>query len=152
MCMIEPPQADAKEKEYAEALRASMETSDSLSKYLPLINQDEHNLILEHLEQPFNDFILPFMVSEEAVHFSTDVGNVSWVCPVAQICSTTACAGTAGHTWQQTAQGKSSFAHKGMLYAAKVMANTTARLIFKPEILLAAKKEFDHRREISAKY
>ena len=33
-------------------------------------------------------------------------------------------AGTALHSWQAVAQGKSSIAHKGMLYAAKIMALT----------------------------
>ena len=45
---------------------------------------------------------------------STDVGDVSWVCPTAQINAVTEAAGTPGHSWQQVSQGKSSIAHKGM--------------------------------------
>ena len=55
---------------------------------------------------------------------STDVGDVSWVVPTGQFNALTWAAGTAGHSWQAVAQGKSSIAHKGMLLAAKVLACT----------------------------
>lgn len=66
---------------------------------------------------------------------STDVGDVSWVCPTGQI--TTACwaEGTAGHSWQVVAQGKSSIAHKGFLAAAKVMATTGYEFLVNPELV-----------------
>ncbi|MCL2565914.1 MAG: M20 family metallopeptidase [Defluviitaleaceae bacterium] len=55
---------------------------------------------------------------------STDVGDVSWVVPTGQFSAATWAVGTAGHSWQAVAQGKSSVAHKGMLLAAKVLACT----------------------------
>ena len=53
---------------------------------------------------------------------STDVGDVSWVVPTAQIRGATHAIGTPGHSWQVTAQGKTPAAHKGMVHVAKVMA------------------------------
>jgi len=73
---------------------------------------------------------------------STDVGDVSWVVPTGQVSVVTCAAGTAFHSWQCVAQGKSSIAHKGMIAAAKVMACTGVDLLTKPELLEAAKKDW----------
>ena len=73
---------------------------------------------------------------------STDVGDVSWVVPTAQVNVVTCAAGTAFHSWQCVAQGKSSIAHKGMIAAAKIMACTGIDLLTKPELLEEAKKDW----------
>ena len=39
-------------------------------------------------------------------------------------------------------QGKSSIAHKGMIAAAKVMANIGAELLLKPELVEKAKEDW----------
>lgn len=72
---------------------------------------------------------------------STDVGDVSWLIPTGQVGATTIANGTPGHSWQLTAQGKSSVAHKGMLLAGKVMAASAIDLILNPEKIEKAKKE-----------
>ena len=74
---------------------------------------------------------------------STDVGDVSWVVPTAQVNVNCYAAGTALHSWQAVAQGKSSIAHKGMLLAGKVLAAAAIDLIEKPETLKAAKDEYE---------
>ena len=56
--------------------------------------------------------------------------------------ATTWASGNPGHSWQNVAMGKSSVAHKGVLYAAKVLAATAADLMTKPELLEKAKAEF----------
>ena len=76
---------------------------------------------------------------------STDVGDVSWVCPTAQIGTVTEAAGTPGHSWQEVAQGKASVAHKGMLYAGKVMAGAAIDLLEDPDKIEEAKKELKKR-------
>lgn len=73
---------------------------------------------------------------------STDIGNVSWVTPVGQVNIACFAAGTALHSWQAVAQGKSSIAHKGMLTAAKVLACTGADLLMNPELLERVKKDW----------
>ncbi len=77
---------------------------------------------------------------------STDVGDVSWVTPTGQI--TTACSalGTPGHSWQIVAQGRMGIGHKGMLYAAKVMALAAAEFMQRPELVQKARDEFKRRR------
>ena len=76
---------------------------------------------------------------------STDVGDVSWVCPTGKIQICTMCAGTGGHTWQRTAQGKSSLAHKGMLYAGRVLAGTAVDLLTQPDSLEEVRQEWSSR-------
>ena len=76
---------------------------------------------------------------------STDVAGVSWLAPTVQ-CNVACCAlGTPGHSWQMVAQGKSSWAHKGMLLAAKAMAGTGLDILQQPELLAAAKQELQER-------
>ena len=62
--------------------------------------------------------------SVQRLKYSTDVGDRSWIVPTVHLNIPTFAAGTALHSWQAVAQGKSSIAHKGMLYAAKIMALT----------------------------
>ena len=72
---------------------------------------------------------------------STDVGDASYCAPTAQCNTATNVFGTPGHTWQYTAQGTTGFAHKGMLYAAKVMALSAVMAMENPKTLLKAKEE-----------
>ena len=73
---------------------------------------------------------------------STDVGDVSWVVPVGQANVNCFAAGTALHSWQAVAQGKSSIAHKGMLTAAKVLASTGVQLLTQPGLLEQVKQDW----------
>lgn len=90
-----------------------------------------------------NDFLVPYYHSRRVSAGSTDVGDVSHQTPTVQIHAATLPAGTPGHSWQAVAAGKSSIAHKGLLLAAKVMAATAFDLFEQPELLAAAKAEFD---------
>jgi len=76
---------------------------------------------------------------------STDVGDTSWVCPTAQIRAATWAAGTPGHSWQATAQGKTGYAHTMMRFAGKVLGAEAVRLLTDPELLAAAQEEFRKR-------
>lgn len=91
------------------------------------------------------DFIMPLADVEGCLAASTDVGDVSWVCPTVQFKGMTEAAGTPAHSWQYTAQGKSSLAHKGMIFSAKVMAATAIDMYENPEKIEAAKKELNTR-------
>jgi len=90
--------------------------------------------------KPLSDVNVPFFETKEALPGSTDVGDVSWVAPTAQCVMTTAAAGTAFHTWQMVAQGKTSYAHKGMLHVAKVLALTAIYLLEDENLINEAKK------------
>ena len=103
--------------------------------------------VTENGTKPINDFLLPLFSSDMFVPGSTDVGDVSWLTPTSQI--DTACwpAGVPGHSWQIVACGKSGLAHKGMFYAAKVLAATTLDLMTDPQLLAEAGAEFASRTE-----
>jgi aminobenzoyl-glutamate utilization protein B len=77
---------------------------------------------------------------------STDVGDVSWVVPTAQITAATYVPGTPSHSWQSAACAGSSIGRKGMVVAAKTLALSIADLSEDPALLAAAKKEFDAQR------
>ncbi|MBP2568820.1 MULTISPECIES: amidohydrolase [Agrobacterium tumefaciens complex] len=80
------------------------------------------------------------------LHGSTDVGDVSWLVPTGQVYVATEAYGTPPHTWQMVSQGKSGYAHKGMLQAGKVLAASAVQTLMDPEIILAAKAE--HREQL----
>ena len=83
--------------------------------------------------------------SEECTPGSTDVGDVSWVVPTAQINANCYSYGAGGHSWQWVAQGKSSLASKGMLLAAEVMADAVITCFTHPELIAQAQDEFRQR-------
>lgn len=87
------------------------------------------------------DFVAPLDNLGEGGEGSTDVGDTSWAVPTVQARVATCAVGTPFHTWQTVAQGKAPAAHKGMIYAAKVMAATAKRAIQDPALIEAAKAE-----------
>ncbi|GGP10180.1 M20 family metallopeptidase [Oceanobacillus neutriphilus] len=89
-----------------------------------------------------SDSISPYEASNELLHGSSDVSDVSWVVPTAQVTAATSVLGTPLHTWQMTTQGISSIANKGMLRAAGSMALTGLTLLKSEESLNEVKKEF----------
>jgi aminobenzoyl-glutamate utilization protein B len=76
---------------------------------------------------------------------STDVADVSWVVPTAQLETVCYAGDTPFHSWQMVAQGRTSAAHTGMLHAAKVLAATGASLLLNPAVLDEAKQELRDR-------
>ena len=76
---------------------------------------------------------------------STDVGDVSWLVPTAQINVVTFPSKAPGHSWQNVSCGKTTVAHKGLLTAGKVLACAAIDLYENPELLAQAKQEFEQR-------
>jgi aminobenzoyl-glutamate utilization protein B len=95
--------------------------------------------------RPLNDFVLPYRSTETSMAGSTDVGDVSWICPTSQFLAVTTAMGTPGHSWQFVACNNTSIAHKGVLYAGKVLAGTAIDLLEDGSLVKAAKEEL-HRR------
>lgn len=95
--------------------------------------------------QPVHMGIVPTVHSEDCGMGSTDVGDVSWVVPTGQINTACYAFGAGAHSWQWVAQGKSHIAHKGMLYAGKVLAAAAIELHTHPELIEKAKDEFKQR-------
>jgi aminobenzoyl-glutamate utilization protein B len=77
---------------------------------------------------------------------STDVGDISWNVPTAQLVTATFVPGVPAHSWQATACTGMSIGVKGMIVAAKTMALTMAELFTDPSTLAKAKDEFLRKR------
>lgn len=98
----------------------------------------------EELKEKFlHDGITPFFCIDSVLPNagSTDVGDVSYIVPTAQMTTCCSVMGSAGHSWQITAASNMSIGHKGMLYAAKVLAMTGSSLIRNPDLINQAHKE-----------
>ena len=93
---------------------------------------------------PIHDELLPYTGQIEYECGSTDVGDVSWVCPTVQAKAATWAFGTPCHSWQAVTQGVMPLAHKMTLYIAKSLAAMGAELMVNAELLERAKQE--HRR------
>jgi aminobenzoyl-glutamate utilization protein B len=83
---------------------------------------------------------------------STDVGDVSWLVPTVGFSTATWVPGTPAHSWQAVAAGGTSIGHKGMLMAARVLAQTGAMLFEDPQIITGARTELETRRGADFEY
>lgn len=93
------------------------------------------------IDTPLHPGVLPLDTTRLLIHGSTDVADVSWVVPTAQISTACIAFGTPYHSWQLVGQGKVPAAHKGLAHAAKVMAAAAAQLIGDPELPAQARAE-----------
>ncbi|MGI2328137.1 M20 family metallopeptidase [Planococcus sp. YIM B11945] len=90
-----------------------------------------------------SESISPYAASDEVLSGSTDVADVSWNVPTAQLSTSTSALGTPLHTWQMTSQGISTNAHKAMLRSAGALALTAIKLFEQPDGLQPVKEEFE---------
>jgi len=115
--------------------------SDGLKASLKLYDDETRAELEKHVGELYHDFLVPLAFNPTPMGGSTDVSDVSWVCPTGQIATATWMTSTPGHSWQVVAQGKESVAQKATLYAAKVMADTALEVMNDPELLAAIKEE-----------
>lgn len=132
------------EREYAKKFKDSF-PKEELFSGLPVAVTDIMGLKENMEESELCDIFVDRIHSEECSPGSTDVGDVSWVVPTAQIRTACYSYGAGSHSWQWTGQGKSSIALKGALLAAEVLFDAAKTLTEKPELVEKAKKEFDKR-------
>jgi len=78
---------------------------------------------------------------------SSDVADVAWNVPTQQFGTAYFVVGCPGHSWQHTAIGGTSIAHKSTIFASKVMATTVIDLLMNPELLKAAREDWEARME-----
>lgn len=139
---VEPEPLSPEETAWARALQSTMESPErSLDIFLAPLDQPRYPAPGELY---YND-VLPMPAQPPLAYGSTDVGDVSMVCPTGLFCTNTWILGTEGHSWQATAQGKSGPAKRAMLRAAEVLARTAADLIDDPAFCTAAREEFQRR-------
>ena len=78
---------------------------------------------------------------------STDVGDVSWLTPTAQIHVAAWPEDCPGHSWQNVSSAGSSLGHKAALHAGKVLSAAAIDLMENSDILKKAREEFIKRTE-----
>ena len=140
------PVYTAEERAYARQFKDSFPVEDQLSD-IPLGVGDLRRLKKNIRDSEICDYVVETVHSDLCAMGSTDVGDVSWVIPTGTVNTACYSYGAGAHSWQWTAQGKSAIAHKGMLYAAEVLARAAVKLLEQPERIAKAKEEFDERME-----
>ena len=122
----------------------------------PKFTQDEHAFarrlqepIVEQTGKSFavaiDEKVYPLQAIGEKSKGSTDVGDISWHVPTMGL--RTACFpnGSPGHCWQNVASIGSSIGEKGTVYAAQLLAAAGIELLQRPDIIAAAKTDFQSR-------
>ncbi|HCH71908.1 MAG TPA: amidohydrolase, partial [Ochrobactrum sp.] len=125
---------DDADRAFAAKIQATLSKEDIETDYLRVGQPLAEN-------EPLCDYVLPREQKGVPMIGSTDLGDVSWVVPTVQARVATHAIGSPGHSWQITAQGKTPAAHKGMVYAAKVMAGTVLDVLQNEKILSDAKAD-----------
>lgn len=134
---------DEADMDFAGKMAATFAYKDSYFEDVAAQIEDplQREEILKDKDAPIHTVTIP-LLRETQGFVSSDVGDVSWNCPVAQIGTSTMPAGTPMHSWQAVAVGKSPMAHKGMIYAAKVIAASAIDALEDPEIIRRTREEF----------
>ena len=133
---------------FAEDLKKTFPPTDELPGDAPKWSEEIKAFVKKTTDngaRAINDFVMPFISSNEFTPGSTDVGDVSWLTPTAEITAATWPSGSPGHSWQNVSCGATSLADKGMLYAAKVLAGAAADLFADTGLIDGAKAEFAKR-------
>lgn len=134
-----PIEFTGEEEQFAQAVVDGFpeETISASRRVLRIPEEDKQKPLLGGIYEP-ND-------PKTVLSGSTDVSEVSWIAPTAQIMTTCWALGVPGHSWGITATGGMSIGHKGMLRAAQIMAMTAAELVENPDVVEKAKAEHKER-------
>ncbi len=135
-----PPHFDEADKQFATDIRSTLSLQEIAASWSAIGMADTGAALA--------DFTVPANVTRKPMIGSTDIGDVSWVVPTVQAHAPTVAIGTAFHTWQIVAQGKSPAAHKAMVQVAKAMAAAGVAALTDPKLLADAKA--DHAARLKA--
>lgn len=136
-----PPKFDENDYELAANFKKTFSTSDiERDAELLMISQGDTDYN-KYMSKVLDDIVAPYAESDKYILASTDVGDVSYIVPTAQITAACSALGTQLHTWQMTSQSGSSIGHKGMLMAGKVLGMTAMELLSSPDLIYEAKME-----------
>lgn len=138
------PQYDEAELALAKSLHDALESPEkTLAKISRLCSAKQRAEVMAHQGEPIYAFVAPHTPTDSPlITVSTDAGDASWCAPTSQISVAAWAADTPAHTWQVVSIGKSTIAHKAMLFAAQVIGAVGAQLMDDPALLDAAKEEF----------
>jgi aminobenzoyl-glutamate utilization protein B len=137
MQAIGPMDFTAEEEAYAAEINSNNPPGNSM------MIMNYMGLAPHQLNKPLIGDVFPCVDEGRIFPASTDVGDLSWKAPVSML--NTACwpVNAAAHSWGVVASGGMSIGHKGMMYAAKVMAQAALELYTNPAKLQAVRAEFE---------
>jgi len=139
---IGPPNFKTKEKQFAKELSKTL-PKNSIEGYLRFVPSEYMDLAKAVLSQPLNKIIVPPIGEGDVEPGSTDVADVSWVTPLAELNTACEVIGSPGHSWQNVATAGMEIGHKGMLTAAKVLTLSALDFMKNPDLVEKAWKQFE---------
>ena len=132
------------ELEYAQKFKDSYDIKNTLSD-LPPFAKDLDKIIDNVQNRAINDYYIETYHSDVCDMGSTDVGDVSWCVPTAQVNTACYSVGAGAHSWQWVAQGKSTIALKGAMLAGDILCDAAINLYNNPDLIVKAKEELNKR-------
>lgn len=124
---------------------ATIATQTTWEKYAtaePYDNLVPNQAGLNALREVFQELELPLDEDPELIFGSSDVGNVSFVCPTFHPCLQAVERGVAIHTRAFADGMKTETAHRALLNGAKLIAHHVARIFSDPARIQAMKQDF----------
>lgn len=94
-------------------------------------------------DSAFFTTVLPPAYTDEPVMISDDTAEAGWVTPRGGFLVACFPAGVPSHSWQWASSASSSFAHKGMLRAARTLTSSALELLTNDATLQAVRREFE---------
>ena len=133
---VGPPKFTQEDFAFAKALEKSFGPGQKLSVLTA------NNVPPEYAELTLHEEVAPIFDWGKPMPGSTDVGDVSWITPAAQLTAATFVMGTPAHSWQATAASGMGIGQKAMIAAAKAMGLAGYELMTKPDLLQKVKEAF----------
>lgn len=142
------PSFTEEEHAFADALAQTYEGSSRIPG-VAAANDTEAREQVEQMRREnghaMNAFLAPLYQKDAFKAGSTDVGDVSWLTPTAQIHVAAWPNGCPGHSWQNVSCDGTEIGHKAAVHAGKVLAAAAIDLFANPELLQEARAEFEKR-------
>ena len=142
------PSYTSEEHDFADKLAMTYSSEEYLpgvaAEFDPDLREEVHELRKKN-GHAMNEFLAPLYQGEAFKAGSTDVGDVSWLVPTAQIHVASWPNGCPGHSWQNVSCDGTEIGKKAAIHAGKVLAAAAIDLLTRPELLKEAREEFEKR-------
>ena len=142
------PTYTEEENAYADRLAAEFDTRNYYPGVAAKYDADAREEVERRQKEcghAMNAFLAPLYTGEAFEPGSTDVGDVSWLTPTAQIHVAAWPNGCPGHSWQIVSCDGTHIGHKAALQAGRVLAAGAVDLFENPDLLKKAREEFERR-------
>lgn len=147
--LLEAPEIIYNDKDIflAESINNKINSELNLNAMGGLVDKDIPEYMEKMKDKALFTEVFPFYPEREVIVVpgSSDVGDVSWNVPTAQFETTCWTTKTSAHSWEAVSTGRSGIAHKGLVFAAQVLAGAAIDLVENENIIQSAKDEFNQR-------